>query len=71
MTNGETMRLDPDFRRDPKTGCYCVNCQKDIQHPEKAIRVTVDWETWRFTLGGDDLLGPECAKKLGVNCDQR
>ncbi|MCV9965016.1 hypothetical protein OIU34_24270 [Pararhizobium sp. BT-229] len=26
-----TKPLDPDFRRDPKTGCYCALCQKDIK----------------------------------------
>jgi hypothetical protein len=24
-------RLDQDFRRDPKTACYCALCQKDIK----------------------------------------
>lgn len=66
MANSEALRLDPDFRRVPKTNVHCVNCQNDIKDVSKAIHVTVNWETWEFTLGGDELLGPGCAKRLGV-----
>lgn len=59
-------QLDPDFRRDPKTDIYCVRCQKDIADPNDAIRVTVNWETWLVTLGGKELIGKDCAKKIGL-----
>lgn len=58
--------LDPDFRRDPKTVIYCVRCQKDIADAAKAIRVSVNWDTWEVTLGGDHLLGRDCAKRIGL-----
>lgn len=33
MTNDgyRSRQLDPDFRRDPKTDCFCALCQKDIK----------------------------------------
>jgi hypothetical protein len=56
-------RLDPDFRRDdPRVGPYCVRCQKKISDPDRATRVTVDWESWLVTEGGDELIGPDCWK---------
>lgn len=59
-------RIDPDFRRTPKTNQYCACCQQDIKDAAKALRVTVDWDTWTVTLGGNDLLGPDCAKRCGL-----
>ncbi len=52
--------LDPDFRRDPKTGYYCVVCQRDLKAGSgEAISL----------LGDDDqvivgVIGPECKKKI-------
>lgn len=57
--------LDPDFRKDaPKSGPFCVRCQKPIQDPAKAVQVTVDWNTWLVVAGGEDLMGADCWKKI-------
>ena len=57
--------LDPDFRRDaPEEGPYCVRCQKRIADISKAVHVTVDWNTWMVTEGGDDLMGHDCWAKI-------
>ncbi len=58
--------LDPDFRKSPKTAIYCCRCQKDIADQTKAVRVTVDWDTWLVIMGGNDLMGRDCAKKIGL-----
>lgn len=46
-----TLQPDFDFRRDPKTACYCVVCQKDIA-PSKPCR-------WVFLRWGVDRLPGE------------
>ena len=57
--------LDPDFRRDaPKEGPYCVRCQKPIRDPKKAAEVTVNWDTWEVTEGGEDLMGLDCWRTI-------
>lgn len=57
------MYLDPDFRpKPPKDKPYCCRCQKAIKDTAKAVRVSVDWDTWETKLGGDLLLGPDCFK---------
>lgn len=60
--------LDPDFRRSPKTETFCVRCQKDIFDASKAIRVTVDWNTWETEVdaNGEHLIGRDCAKVIGL-----
>lgn len=63
--------LDPDFRRDaPKTGAYCVRCQKAIANPAKAMAVTVNWDWWSVTKGGPELMGADCWKKISVLSNQ-
>ena len=57
--------LDPDFRRDAPNGKpYCVRCQKAIADVNKAIHVTVDWDTWLVTEGGTELMGRDCWKQI-------
>lgn len=57
-------QLNPDFRRDaPRDKPYCVRCQKAVD-PNKARHVTVDWNTWEVTDGGDELIGPDCWKAI-------
>ena len=53
--------LDPDFRKNPpKKGFYCVRCQKPIKDLIKAVEVTVNWDTWVVTKGGDESIGKNC-----------
>lgn len=61
--------LDPDFRKDPKDASkpFCCRCQKNFKDGQKHIAVTVDWNTWNVTLGGQELLGSDCARKIGLN----
>jgi len=63
--------LDPDFRNLPKTETFCVRCQKDMSDATSALRVSVDWDTWDVTLGGDHLMGRDCAKKIGLMEESR
>jgi hypothetical protein len=57
--------LDPDFRKDaPTNGLYCVRCQKPIKDASKAVRVTVDWNTWLATEGGEEFMGADCWKTI-------
>lgn len=71
--------LDPDYRREPKTDCYCRLCQRDIKDRSKAKWVhEVEGGGWICHVEDDpkydgtpgDLLwfpvGPECAKKVPV-----
>ncbi len=39
-----TQMTDPDFRREPKTQCYCVLCQRDIkpESPELWVAAELD-----------------------------
>lgn len=68
-----TKWMDPDFRRDPKTDCYCEMCQRD-RH--------VMYELGRYeAVHSDDIIarraphlssvvtgkiGMDCAKRLGL-----
>ena len=57
--------LDPDFRKDAPEGVtYCVRCQKPIKDASKAVRVTVDWNTWLVMEGGEELMGANCWKTI-------
>lgn len=57
--------LNPDFRKDaPKSGLYCVRCQKPIKDFAKAIRVTVNWNTWLVMQGGNEFMGADCWKTI-------
>lgn len=61
--------LNPDFKRDaPKSGRYCVRCQRRLRDRAKVVHVTVDWETWQVTEGGEELMGADCWKGL-EKCD--
>jgi hypothetical protein len=74
-----TKWIDPDFRRDAKTMCYCEVCQRDLKEgqPRREIRFEIDryeaihpddWdkatETGRAIHAG--LIGMDCAKRLGL-----
>lgn len=57
--------LDPDFRKNPpKSGPFCVRCQKPIKDPAKAMRVTVDWDNWLVQAGGAELMGADCWRAI-------
>ncbi len=67
------MYLDPDYRKDPPFDIvggrrvsrpHCARCQKEIKDVSKAVRVTVNPDTWDVTLGGDELLGSDCFKTI-------
>lgn len=54
--------LDPDYRRQAIAGVpCCIRCQKPIKG--QAVKVTLV-NDWYVTLGGTDLLGPDCWKKI-------
>lgn len=57
--------LDPDFRRGAPDGDvpYCARCQKKVD-PAKAKRVTVCWETWKVSEGGNEFVGQDCWKAI-------
>jgi hypothetical protein len=75
--------IDPDFRRDPKTDCYCARCQKDIKggepiyyaHMIEGCHSTVhpdDKEIADREVPQDDNygllpIGPDCAKIIGLD----
>jgi hypothetical protein len=57
--------LDPDFRKDaPKDRPFCVRCQKEVKDPAKAVKVTVNWDTWQVTEGGNELMGMDCWRAI-------
>lgn len=66
----ELIYLDPDFRRDPKTGAFCYVCQRDIPQPRFKVWVDLDCmaavhpEDAKEPLHALLLIGPECAKKV-------
>jgi hypothetical protein len=72
--------LDPDFRRDPKTSCYCALCQKDIKGEPKFYAHMVDGCTAAVHPEDREIanrevpehdnfgllaVGPDCAKIIG------
>jgi len=64
--NRHQVELNPDFRKNPKTQRFCVRCQKDLNPTAQTVAVTVNWDTWMVRLGGNELLGVDCAKKIGL-----
>lgn len=74
--------LDPDFRRDPKTACYCALCQKDIKGEPKFYahmiegctaavhpddREIANREVAEHENFGLLAVGPDCAKIIGMD----
>lgn len=67
-----------DYRRDPTTDVFCCICQRDIKGPprywvhliEGGPVVLHPEDEDRYTPDGGDLgahpVGPECAKKIGM-----
>lgn len=63
---------DPDYRRSPKTACYCAVCQRDIRDVAKATRVILWGDELSHIVHPADatsndmpaLIGPECAKEI-------
>jgi hypothetical protein len=66
-----TIFLDYDARREPKTARFCVKCQKDIS-PDMSARVVRVLDEMVLhpedagSAGQDFLIGPDCAKALGL-----
>lgn len=57
--------LDPDYRKNPDTSkLFCVRCQKPLLG--KSHKVTVNELTKDVTLGGEQHIGTDCAKKIGL-----
>lgn len=55
--------LDPDYRRDaPTTGPYCIRCQRSLRNC-KSVQVTLT-SMWTVKLGGEELMGLDCWKKV-------
>jgi hypothetical protein len=78
--NFRTKPLDPDFRRDPKTDCFCALCQKDIKGEPRFYAHMIygcfeavhpqDREIANATLDDTENfgllpVGPDCAKAIG------
>ena len=73
-----TVYLDPDFRRDPKTNCFCCVCQKDIKGGPRFFARLLDHgitaghpedehmvpEGLEHDLGTHPV-GNECARRIG------
>ncbi|MBY3433480.1 hypothetical protein HFN89_04900 [Rhizobium laguerreae] len=74
--------LSPDFRRDPKTACYCALCQKDIKGEPKFYAHMIDGcaaavhpqdrEIANREVPDHDNfgllpVGPDCAKVIGMD----
>lgn len=76
---GRTVFIDPDFRREPKTGRYCCRCQRDIAPGAPARRIYLrnngavalhPADVPAHALPDDigwALLGPECARAVGAD----
>lgn len=63
--------LDYDARRDPKTGRFCVRCQRDIgpDQPARVVRVLDERVLHPEDAGAqgrDCLLGLDCAQQIGM-----
>lgn len=69
---------DPDFRRTPKTDCFCYMCQKDIKGSSSTVFLSRD-DTFVLLKVADVcdlidveliwpvLIGPECEKQVPVD----
>lgn len=62
------INLDPDFRNNTKNinKPHCCRCQKNFKNNQGYLEVTVNWDNWEVSLGGKELLGKDCAKKIGL-----
>lgn len=74
------MQADPDYRRQPKTSYFCINCQKDIDEtkPHRFVHVIEggdyflhpeDESLYQFGCASDcgcHPIGNDCAKRLGL-----
>lgn len=75
-----TLRLqDVDYRREPKTGRYCVNCQRDVgvgarfvtllDFPDNGppeVMHPHDLGLYARDRLSEHLIGNDCAKRLGL-----
>lgn len=65
------MQLDADYRKEPKRNSvgeflpHCCRCQKTID-PDGALLVTTDAIGAQVKLGGSELIGKDCARKVGL-----
>lgn len=87
METKQTFRskwMDPDFRRDPKTNCYCEMCQRDLKEgqPHRHIMFELDryeaihsedWEAAEaYILATRKTVQPAVIKGLiGMDCAKR
>ena len=59
--------LNADFRRDPKTNCFCAVCQKDLKG--KFVTAQMDDDgLGQHLVHKDDLDGTEFKVFLGLDC---
>ena len=78
MKTMNLMDCDPDFRRKPKTDCYCMICQKDIKGAHRVILMTDNDE---IIHPSSDIpaevkanfysVGNDCAKRIGIDWTAR
>ncbi len=50
-----TMYTDPDFRREPKTRCWCVVCQRDITSTKPPLWVAYELDKFPQIIHPADL----------------
>ena len=72
----ESVYLDPDYRKWPDDSKpYCCRCQKTIKDVTKAVRVSFTDEDRGWHVKRDDngtnLVGADCAKKIGLITNTR
>lgn len=63
-------KLNPDYRKEPKTSHFCSNCQRDFKDGEKVYLAKMDNDFENYLPldinqdGFAVFLGSECVKKL-------
>jgi len=47
--------VDPDYRRQPKTNCYCAMCQRDIKSGSPELWIVHELDTWTVVIAKNDI----------------
>jgi hypothetical protein len=77
MNEPRTKCIDPDYRKDPKTDHFCCRCQKDIRGAHRFVHLVNGGpfalhpeDESKYIADSGDLgsfpIGPDCARKIGV-----
>lgn len=57
-----TKMMDPDYRREPKTNCFCEVCQKDIKATSPKLWIAYELDKLPLIIHPEDL--DEAAKDI-------